>query len=83
MNVPDLREDVIAIYRRNPVGCCLHIVLDDNNIRDSDVEFCLRQAVDEGHELCERVARNLLQMSKTQRLKVSKSWKGERCGTSS
>ena len=55
------------LYDRNGVGCCLHIVLDDGNIRDNDVEFCIGQAATEGHKDCEDLARKLLGMSKTQR----------------
>jgi hypothetical protein len=62
---------VAALYERNCVGCCLHIVLDDDNIGDKSVEFCLEQAKAKGHADCQRLAELLLQMSKTQRLKLA------------
>jgi len=48
-----------ALYGRNAVGCCLHITLDDGNIRDTDVDFCIMQAIDNDHKECENLARAL------------------------
>lgn len=61
---------VKAIYQRSCVGCCLHIVLDDDNVRDDDVQFCINYAHDQHHADCEQLARMLLLMSRTQRLKL-------------
>ncbi len=58
---PDLQEKM---------GCCLHIVLDDENLRDSDVEFCINHACEKGHVECLRLATMMLDLSKTQRKKV-------------
>lgn len=69
--IPEVQPLVVALYRRDPVGCCLHIVLDDQNVSQGDVEFCLAEARQVGHVECERLARLLLQMSKTQRLKLA------------
>ncbi len=35
--IPLIKE----IYRHHPAGCCLHIVLDDNNL--DSVDWCLEQ----------------------------------------
>jgi len=51
-------------------GCCLHIVLDDGNIDNGSVAFCIEDAVVHGHKDCERLARMMLTMSRTQRRKV-------------
>lgn len=59
-----------AIYDRSCTGCCLHIVLDDGNVKDSHVQFCIDYAIEKGHEDCEALARQLLLMSRTQRLKL-------------
>lgn len=71
--VPDVLPLVKAIYSRpdGVVGCCLHIVLDDENISDADVTLCLEKAKQCGHEDCSQVATLLLQMSKTQRKKLA------------
>jgi hypothetical protein len=70
--VPELLPLVAAIYSRpdGGVGCCLHIVLDDENIRDSDVKLCLERAKERGHDDCLQVATLLLRMSKTQRKQI-------------
>jgi adenine-specific DNA methylase len=56
----------------NEVGGKLHIVLDDENIEDNHIEFCLEQAIREKDNLGIEVAETLLKMSKTQRLKLAK-----------
>ncbi len=48
----DVYEDVHALYSRNSVGCCLHIVLDDGNVDESSVSFCERYAEKRGHDFC-------------------------------
>jgi len=58
------------IYRSEGAGCCMHIVTDDLNLKDSDIQFCLEQAVPDGCEKCERLARWMLRMSATQRHKL-------------
>jgi hypothetical protein len=60
-------QRVADFMRRNPAGCCLHIVLDDGNTDDSDVEFCRKEAVAKGHAECEAIANGLAARSKTQR----------------
>lgn len=49
----------------------LHIVLDDDNVRDSDVEFCIQRAKDKNDLEGEELGKILLQLSKTQRLRLS------------
>lgn len=68
--IPDVLEDCQFIYARNCVGCCLHIALDDGNLQDIDLKFCLQQAQAEGHKDCQRVAETMLRMSGTQRRKL-------------
>lgn len=72
MTVPGLLPRVHA-YRNLPengVGGSLHIVLDDGNIRDSDLRFCLDYALTKGDTEGAALARLLLGMTKTQRKKV-------------
>ena len=70
----DLYPLVADIYARNPMGCCLHIAISDENIDNSHIEFCIYHAVENGHFDCERVSRLLLLMSRTQRKKVRNNW---------
>jgi hypothetical protein len=39
--VPEVLPLVRAIYARHPAGCCWHIVLDDGNIDDDSVRWCV------------------------------------------
>lgn len=55
----------------NGVGGVLHIVLSDGNVADSHVEFCRNQAVQEVDQCGYFLATVLLNMSKTQRSKLS------------
>jgi hypothetical protein len=68
--VPEVAPAVRALYARSGAGCCLHIVLDDGNVEDSSVDFCVRYAQEQGHLACEKLARTLRMMSRTQRLKL-------------
>lgn len=52
------------------VGGHLHIVLDDGNIEDGHVQFCLDEARRDACETCIRLAELLLEMSLTQRAKL-------------
>lgn len=54
----------------NSVGGNLHIVFEDGNLNDKDVEFCLDEAQKAGDEKGVHLAKLLLQMSKTQRGKL-------------
>lgn len=53
------------------VGGHLHIVLDDGNIEDGCVQFCLDQAIEDNCPTCRTIAEQLMQMSKTQRKKIA------------
>lgn len=61
---------VRRLYERNHAGCCLHIALDDGNVTDGDVEFCLEWATNEGHADCAELSNLLLLMTKTQRYEL-------------
>jgi len=68
--VPEVKPLVAALYKRNGVGCCLHIVLDDGNVEDHQVEFCIEQAKKQKHENCQFLGELLLKMSQTQRRRL-------------
>ena len=52
------------------MGGSLHIVLDDQNVKDSHVQFCVEWARDHDDPLGALLAGLLLRMSKTQRTKL-------------
>lgn len=68
--IPEVLPFAKAVYERNGVGCCAHIVLDDDNVSNSDVQFCLEQAKEVNHLDCIQLCELLMQMSRTQRLKL-------------
>jgi len=70
--VPDVIPYLRSIYARHSAGCCLHILLDDGNVRQADAEFCLAQARDRGHADCLAAAELLVRMTRTQRLKAGR-----------
>jgi hypothetical protein len=70
--VPEVLPLVRALYALpfHGVGGHLHIVLDDGNIEDGSVRFCLDAARGANCAPCAELAEKLLEMSKTQRLRV-------------
>lgn len=70
---PEVEPLVRAYYVKpgNSVGGTLHIVLDDCNIKDSDIRYCLKECsrVDDGDG--ERIAELMLRMSRRQRLRLA------------
>lgn len=68
--VPEVQSLVAQIYERNSVGCCLHIALEDGNLKERHLQFCLQTAIDARHPDCQKVARKMLQMSASQRRRV-------------
>lgn len=73
--IPEVLPLIQDYYAKpeNGVGGSLHIVLEDCNVSDDDVESCIKWAINEGDEEGERLARILLRMSKTQRRKLAHS----------
>lgn len=55
----------------NSVGGSLHIVLDDGNVYDSNVKFCIEFAEMRGDTEGVEIGKKLLEMSATQRKKLS------------
>lgn len=70
MTIPEALPFVQKLYSRHGAGCCLHVVLDDGNVKDDDVKFCIEEAQTKGHQDCLELAKILLEMSKTQRKKL-------------
>jgi hypothetical protein len=68
--VPGVLPIVRAIYERHCAGCCLHILTDDGNVEDEWATGCLQTARERGHADCISAAEMLVQMTKTQRMRV-------------
>lgn len=43
---------ILEIYRYHSAGCCWHIVLDDGNCEQGNVDFCRGVASKEQHMAC-------------------------------
>ena len=71
--VPEVLPMVQEIYKKSINGCCLHIALADQNIQNQSIEFCIEQASEKGHDDCKKLGETMLQMSRTQRLKLANS----------
>ena len=71
-NIPEVLPLIRAYYTKpeNAVGGSLHIVLEDGNVSDGNVESCLEYAREHNDRDGEALAGLLLQMSKTQRRKL-------------
>lgn len=76
------------VYARHSAGCCAHIVLDDGNVDNADVDYCLGYALDnlhtnEGDEISSRLAQAdcvalcllLNAMTKTQRSELFNAYR--------
>lgn len=70
VNLTELVPLGAAIYARHRAGCCLHVVLDDDNVDDDSVRHCAVLAAMEQHDDCAKLAAALGTMSKTQRRKL-------------
>lgn len=69
-------ELVKEIYKINCVGGLLHIVLDDGNLKNSHIEYCIeliKTSEDIDKALYLKCAENILKMTSTQRNKLYKS----------
>ena len=74
--IPDVFPRVQELYARHPAGCHLHVVLDDGNVSDAAVKFCISAAMAAGCVECKEVGILLEGMSKTQRRKLYAMPKG-------
>lgn len=74
--IPDLTKlqnlaDEIYNSADGGVGCCLHIVLEDQNLHSSSIVHCLERAQKSGHPKCLELAVLLLMSPLTYRLLAS------------
>lgn len=68
----EVRSLVRLYYAKpgNEVGGSCHVVLDDKNVSDGDIGFCLHHCGMVGDEEGAEIMRKMLRMSMTQRRKV-------------
>lgn len=67
----DLAE--LALYHhRNPTWGVLHIVLEDGNVEDSDVDFCIEKAIERNDRDGLKLARMLRRLSPDDRAAVGR-----------
>jgi hypothetical protein len=78
--IPEVIDRFAAYYRRPGNGAwgSLHVVLDDGNVEDQFVRFCINVALEEGDIEGAALGEILLTMSKTQRAKLPAliRWRG-------
>ena len=70
--VPEVIDCFRAYLSKNPAWGSLHVVLDDGNVDDASVDFCIRYAKEHGDDEGTELGRILRQMSRTQRLKLGR-----------
>lgn len=75
--VPDVISKIRAYTQKdgNQVGGNLYMVLSNKNIKDSDIEFCRKQAENDGDIEAVELAESLLALSKTGRMKACSNWR--------
>jgi hypothetical protein len=70
IKIPDVVERFQKYFDKNPTWGKLHIVLDDNNVEDRHIQFCIDSALDSNDLEAVELGLILLNMTKTQRLKL-------------
>lgn len=51
----DLKALISAIYEISCVGGALHIVLDDGNLKDDNIQWCIDNSIKKCDDIVERV----------------------------
>ena len=69
-SITDVLPLFLDYFRKHPTWGSLHIVLDDGNVSDSNIDFCENWAKERNDTDGVKLARILKTMSKTQRLKL-------------
>lgn len=72
--------DIVPLLRffrsdpQNSVGGNLHIFLEDENVEDDHIKFCLDRCMEVGDTIGETICRLALKMSITQRKRMSREF---------
>ena len=62
-------ELIKQIYKKEPVGGALHIVLDDDNVADHHILWCLQNSIID-EEFCDKADRKLFEQCAVNLLKL-------------
>ena len=68
---------LLKLFRQNPdniVGGNLHIFLEDENVHDDHIKFCLERCIERGDLLGQSICRLSMKMSITQRKRMSREF---------
>ena len=78
LSVPDVLLLVREYYSKpgNGAGGSLHIALDEGNVKDGHINSCIEYALERGDAEGAVLGEILLDMSKTQRMKLCNAKKG-------
>lgn len=69
-NIPSVKERFAAYHKAHPAWGHLHLVLEERNVSDGCVRYCIEAALEAGDEEAAELGEILLTMSKTQRVKI-------------
>lgn len=69
-------DDLQGYYSVKPAWGAVHIVLDDGNVSDADVDFCIQWAKENDDVWGQEIAELLRQVSPEQRMKLHRWWYG-------
>ena len=76
VNKGDIIEDTIQIikeiYKKYSTGGALHIVLDDDNIEDEDILWCLQNSIPD-EEFCEKQDRKMFEQCAINLIKINEN----------
>jgi hypothetical protein len=70
LTIPDVLPIFQDFIRRNPAGGSLHIVLDDWNLEDDHIKYCINYAKECNDNEAVKLGEIMLQLSMTQRNKL-------------
>lgn len=75
MSAKELSKLISNYYKDNPSGGNCHIVLDHQNINDSNIIFCLEECRKNNDIVGFIIMNHMLSMKKTARLKAINMWR--------
>lgn len=69
---PELIARFAAYHQQHAAWGSLHIVLDDHNLENGHVDFCIQYALENGDQEGHELGLILRSLSETQRMKISR-----------
>ena len=79
--INDIANDIEELYSISSVGGCLHIVVDDDNLEDYHIQWCIDNANpnDDDYEIGMKIAKNMLNLSMKERMLMSAKYNNDWC----